>query len=144
MFWLLDFSSITPPDISRFDGLGILDTIVSFFEFVLQLAADLSGAVINFYQALVELNLYLNNLIVSAQHGTVQGLPLLGAIGTYRYLVTDPIFYLTYMLVLFGCLFTVYQLIHLLVTFFRSFLDSASGGIPGKGTLTSFIGKWLS
>lgn len=41
-------------------------------------------------------------------------LPVADAIGLIRYLVGDPIFYLIYLVILIGCLFTIYKLIVLL------------------------------
>lgn len=39
------------------------------------------------------------------------GMPVVEAIGTFRYLVCDVAFYMIYLTVLFGCLWTIYVLV---------------------------------
>lgn len=140
IFAAIDVEPILPPSISDFDKSGILETIISFIQFLYQLFVDLVEAVINFYDALFEINSYLNSLILSAQDGNIAGMPILEAVGLYRYLATDVIFYLTYMLVLSGCLFTIYKLICLLIVAFKEFKSSVTaGGVTSSGLLGKVV-----
>ena len=58
-------------------------------------------------------------------------LPVADAIGLIRYLVGDPIFYLIYLVILIGCLFTIYKLIVLLYEVIMRIKDMFKTGYIG-------------
>lgn len=129
-------SVISPPDVSDFTNGSLFDIVEKFIDFIFAFLGNLVSALIQFYDTINEANDYLNMLIDGVSSGSVEGLPLLQIIGGYRYLVTDPIFYFTYLIVLLGCLFTIYQLVLLLIATFRKFKESLdSGGSTKEGFL---------
>lgn len=136
------FITIVPPDVNDFTGGNLFDIVKKFIDFIFAFLGNLYSALVQFYDTIIEANEYVNSLIDGAATGSVQGLPLLQIIGAYRYLVTDPIFYLTYMLVLIGCLFTIYQLVLLLIASYDHFKKSLSSGATSSGFL-SIIGNFF-
>lgn len=69
------------------------------------------------------------------------GLPVNKAIATVHYVVGDVIFYLLYMLILFGCLFTIYKLIWLIIDCVINFITQLKGGTLNPVSFSSLIGK---
>lgn len=142
LFFLLNHDVISPPDVNDFiEGGNLLDIIDNFFSFVIQFIGNLVNALIQFYDILVESNNYVNTLVDGATSGSVEGLPLLETIGAYRYLVTDPIFYLTYILILSGCLFTIYKLCLLLISAWNHTKESIMSGSSTSSGLLSSLNK---
>lgn len=134
MFLLI--TAISPPDVNDFTNGNLFEIVEKFIDFIFAFLGNLVSALIQFYDTINEANDYLNMLIDGVSSGKVEGLPLLQIIGGYRYLVTDPIFYFTYMMVLLGCLFTIYQLILLLIATFRKFKESLGSGSTKEGFLS--------
>lgn len=95
-------------------GEGFLEKLLSgiskIFSILFSIISSIVSAIEMFYKSLVDITAWIDNLITGLTTGNVDGLPVLEAIGTYRYLVGDTIFYLTYMLIVTGCLFTIYKL----------------------------------
>lgn len=136
MFFSLDFVSIKPPVISDFFNNGILSGIGDFFDFIFIFFGNVFSAINNFYSTLVEINEYVVELGNSASSGSINGLPILETVGAYRYIVTDPVFYFTYVLVLSACLFTIFKLIVLLIKLFGQMKESLRGnGKTSKGLM---------
>lgn len=137
----LDFISFTvtpiePPIIDDFTNGGLLEIIERIIVFVFQFFNNAYYALIEFYNVLVESNNYIKQLTLGATSGSIEGLPLLETIGAYRYLVTDPIFYLTYILIVSGCLFTLYKLFLLIKA---SIVDFKATIITKGGTTSNYI-----
>lgn len=146
MFFMLDIviDSISPPKINEIFNGNILDTVTNFLFFIFTFFKNLVSALTNFYNVLIEINSYVVDLGNSAQSGITGGLPILESVGVYRYLIGDPIFYLTYILVLVGCLFTIYKLVLLLIKCFKDMKASmASTGKTSAGIL-SFLSKFFT
>ena len=116
-FLLTNIKAITPPSGEGFLNGNILESIASFFEFIFTFIGNVVTAMTNFYDTLVEINTYVIDLGNSAQSGITSGMPVLETVGLYRYLMGDPVFYMTYILVVTGCLFTIYKLVHIQYTF---------------------------
>ena len=68
-------------------------------------------------------------------------MPILESVGLYRYLMGDPVFYMTYILVLAGCLFTIYKLVLLLIAAFKQMKDNITGEGKTSAGLLSFVEK---
>ena len=103
----------------------VYDAIISAGSAVMQFAEQLGA----FDKQILVLN-------EAARRGEVAGLPVNGAIATWRYLVGDTVFNLFYFMILFGCMFTIYQLIFLIYSAYRTVKDdSASGASTGAGWL---------
>ncbi|MEW4413405.1 hypothetical protein [Clostridium sp. AN503] len=135
-------NTIVPPTVDDFTNGNLFDIAKKFIDFIFAFLGNLFSALVQFYNTIIEANNYVNSLIEGASSGSVQGLPLLQIIGAYRYLVTDPIFYLTYMSILIGCLFTIYQLVLLLIGAFNYFKKSVSSGGTSEGFI-NIISKFF-
>jgi hypothetical protein len=125
--------------VSDFFVGGFLDKLLSFVQFLFSFFENIFESLSSFYDALYEINEYIVGMQggeVSSELGT---LPIRQAIGLYRYLVTDPVFYLTYILILCGCLFTIYTLvIHIINCFQRIKSNATSGGKTATGLVALF------
>ena len=140
-FLLTNINPITPPSGEGFLNGNILESIVSFFDFIFTFMGNVVTAMTNFYDTLVEVNTYVIDLGNSAQSGITNGIPVLETVGLYRYLMGDPVFYMTYILVVTGCLFTIYKLVLLFIKTFKEMRNSITGtGKTSKGLL-SFVSK---
>nr|WP_295683676.1 hypothetical protein [uncultured Lachnoclostridium sp.] len=94
------------------DGLfSGLSRIVSLLGGVL---TGLIEAIKMLYDALIDITAWIDNMITALNTGNVSGLPILQGVGAYRYLVGDLVFYLTYVTIVIGCLFTIYKLFQLI------------------------------
>lgn len=118
-------------------GNGFLDKLLSglskIFDIIWQIIGSIVNAIEMLYKSLINITAWIDNLIDGIISGNIDNLPVLEAIGTYRYLVGDLIFYLTYMLIVTGCLFTIYKLVILIyseITKMRS--SMLFGGILTK------------
>ena len=140
-FLMLINKAITPPSLDGFSGGSLIENIGSFFSFIFTFFGNIVSAITNFYDTLVEINTYVIELGDSAQSGVTGGLPVLESVGLYRYLMGDPVFYMTYILVLAGCLFTIYKLILLLVKTFKEMKDNITSGGKTKSALVGILGK---
>lgn len=142
-FLMLINKAITPPSFDNFSGGSLIENIGSFFSFIFTFFGNILSAITNFYDTLVEINTYVIELGDSAQSGLTNGLPVLESVGLYRYLMGDPVFYMTYILVLAGCLFTIYKLILLLVKTFKEMKDNIISGGKTKSALVGILGKFF-
>lgn len=140
-FLMLINKAITPPSLDGFSGGSLIENIGSFFSFIFTFFGNIVSAITNFYDTLVEINTYVIELGDSAQSGVTGGLPVLESVGLYRYLMGDPVFYMTYILVLSGCLFTIYKLILLFVKTFKEMKENITGGGKTKSALVGILGK---
>lgn len=140
-FLMLMNKAITPPSLDGFSGGSLIENIGSFFSFIFTFFGNIVSAITNFYDTLVEINTYVIELGDSAQSGVTGGLPVLESVGLYRYLMGDPVFYMTYILVLAGCLFTIYKLILLFVKTFKEMKENITSGGKTKSALVGILGK---
>lgn len=140
-FLMLINKAITPPSLDGFSGGSLIENIGSFFSFIFTFFGNIVSAITNFYDTLVEINTYVIELGDSAQSGVTGGLPVLESVGLYRYLMGDPVFYMTYILVLSGCLFTIYKLILLFVKTFKEMKENITSGGKTKSALVGILGK---
>lgn len=140
-FLMLINKAITPPSLDGFSGGSLIENIGSFFSFIFTFFGNIVSAITNFYDTLVEINTYVIELGDSAQSGVTGGLPVLESVGLYRYLMGDPVFYMTYILVLAGCLFTIYKLILLFVKTFKEMKENITSGGKTKSALVGILGK---
>lgn len=131
--FLFDIQVIEPPIIDDFTNGGFLEMVQKIIVFIFQFFSNAYFALIEFYDMLIEINVYIKQLTLSSSSGNIEGLPLLEIIGAYRYLVTDPIFYLTYILIASGCMFTLYKLFLLI----KASIVEFKATIITKGSTTS-------
>lgn len=136
-FLLTAVKPLSPPSLDGFFNGSLLSGIASFFEFIFTFIGNVVTAMLNFYDTLVEINEYVIDLGNSAQSGITSGMPVLETVGLYRYLMGDPVFYMTYILVLAGCLFTIYKLVLLFFSVLREMKNNITGdGKTSKGLLS--------
>ena len=119
---MLMFLELTFPDISNFFGNGIIQGIGNLIEFIVGFFATTTDSLTQFYSTLSEINHYIVMWIASAD-GADTGLPVLASIGAYRYLVGEGAFYMTYLSLLCGCLFTIAKLTYMLSDLFKKLSD---------------------
>lgn len=106
----------------------ILDAFVNVFE-----------ALNEFYNMLKDFN---NTVVaITKDPSTGTGLPVVDAIGVFRYLVGDVAFYVIYMVVLFGCLFTIYKLVCLIIEGYHALKEQTSAGSYSASHLTGLLSK---
>lgn len=140
-FLLTNIKPITPPSGEGFLNGNILESIVSFFDFIFTFIGNVVTAMTNFYDTLVEVNTYVIDLGNSAQSGITNGIPVLETVGLYRYLMGDPVFYMTYILVVTGCLFTIYKLVLLFIKTFKEMRNSITGNGKTSVGLVGLLSK---
>lgn len=129
----------------------LFNGISDLFSFAGDFLMGFANALINifsiterFYGVLNEFRDYLHDMTLAAQTGNINGLPLHGAIATYRYLVGDLIFYFTYLLVMIGTMFVIYKigcLIYKVYSSWKSQLTFGGTSAAGLGGLMSKIFK---
>ena len=132
-FLSINVEPLTPPSIDGFFSGSILTSVSNFFNFI--------SALTNFYDTLVEINTYVVQLGNSAQSGVASDLPVLQCVGTYRYLMGDPVFYMTYIMVVTGCLFTIYKLTLLLIKVFKEMKNNITSQGKTSAGLMSFLSQ---
>ena len=132
-FLSINVEPLTPPSIDGFFSGSILTSVSNFFNIV--------SALTNFYDTLVEINTYVVQLGNSAQSGVASDLPVLQCVGTYRYLMGDPVFYMTYIMVVTGCLFTIYKLTLLLIKVFKEMKNNITSQGKTSAGLMSFLSQ---
>lgn len=140
-FLLTKVESLNPPTIDGFFNGSVLSGITSFFDFIFTFIGNIVSAMRNFYSTLVEINAYVIDLGNSAQSGITNGLPVLETVGLYRYLMGDAVFYMTYILVVTGCLFTIYKLVLLFIKTFKEMNSTITGNGKTSAGLLSHISK---
>lgn len=133
----INIPSFPLPDMSL-DSIGnnIIEVIAHVVDVVFSIVRGVASALVSFYDILLNINTYVLQLSESCSNQNVNGLPLIDIIGLYRFIVTDPIFLMTYMMVLMGCFFTIYKLVILLIKMYTMIKDGVS---VGKNTKVSFL-----
>lgn len=117
------FLFIDMPSMSKFFGNGILTGLKNLFEYIVKFFATVSDSLHQFYDTINEINTYV---IMWTNAFTGQGdvkLPVFASIGAYRYLVGEGAFYITYIVILSGCLFTIFRLVYILYRLFEKLQD---------------------
>ena len=116
--------------------MDLLQAFTNLISDVYDAIISAGSAVMQFVEQLGAFDKQILVLNEAARRGEVAGLPVNGAIATWRYLVGDTVFNLFYFMILFGCMFTIYQLIFLIYSAYRTIKDdSASGASTGAGWL---------
>jgi hypothetical protein len=98
-----------------FDSLsGAASGIVDFFGDFVDMIQTSITALQTFYDMLVDFDDRIVDMVDNCGTSEFDGLPVIKAIATYHYAVGDVVFYLMYMVILLGCLFTIYRIVVLL------------------------------
>lgn len=119
-----------------------LDGLSALFGFTSDMLSAIGGVLVSifemtekFYKLLTEFTEYIDSMTLAARNGTLEGLPLNGAIATYRYLVGEVVFHFTYVLIISGILFTLYKLMVLLYKAYLSYRSESTSGLTTPGSL---------
>lgn len=94
------------------DLVNAASSLLDFFgEIVNSIVSAFEGLAM-FYSMLVEFDNRIVAMIDNCGTNEFGGMPINKAIATFHYVVGDIIFYLIYLVVLFGCLWTVYKILN--------------------------------
>ena len=141
---MLSTSTVNMPSLSDFFKGGILEGIKNLIDFIIGFFATLAQYLKNFYEILTEINGYVNDWS-NAFTGNATGLPVLASVGAYRYLVGEAAFYITYITIICGCLFTIFKLVYILYCLFEKLQDKIANKNKKTATgLLSLLEKFFS
>lgn len=96
---------------------GISELFTKFWNFLQDCLDAISTAIFALYEFYDLLKNFDNRIIsMTDSCGATEfdGVPVVKAIATYHYVVGDIVFYLMYLIILFGCLLTIWKIIILL------------------------------
>lgn len=119
----------------------IAEKIVYIVNLILDAFVEVHSALNDFYNMLKDFNQTI--IQVTADPSTNTGLPVVEAIGTFRYLVGEVAFHVIYICILFGCLFTIYKLVCLLIEAWHAIKDQAGGGSYSGSAISTLITKFF-
>ena len=119
----------------------IPEKIVWIVSLILDGITEVSSALKDFYDVLVELKDTILDMVVDPASGS--GLPVIDSIGLVRYLVGDVIFHIIYIIILIGCLATLYKLVCLLMEGWNALKEQVSAGSYSGNALSSIISKFI-
>ena len=120
---------------------NIPNKIVEIVALILSAFSEVASALQDFYNTIVELKDLVLGMVVDPSSGS--GLPVYEAIGLVRYLVGDVIFHIIYIIVLIGCLATIYKLVCLLMEGWNALKEQVSAGSYSGNALSSIISKFI-
>lgn len=120
---------------------NIPNKIVEIVALILSAFSEVASALQDFYNTLLELKDTILGMVVDPSSGS--GLPVYDAIGLVRYLVGDVIFHVIYIIVLIGCLATLYKLVCLLMEGWNALKEQVSAGSYSGNALSSIISKFI-
>lgn len=116
------FLFIDMPSWSNFFLGGILDMLKNLFQYIITFFSTCADSLHRFYDTIGEINGYVRSWTTAFSGGESQ-LPVFTSIGAYRYLVGEGAFYITYIAILCGCLFTIFKLVYILYRLFEKLQD---------------------
>jgi len=119
----------------------IPEKIVWIVSLILDGITEVSSALKDFYDVLVELKDTILDMVVDPASGS--GLPVIDSIGLVRYLVGDVIFHIIYIIILIGCLATLYKLVCLLMEGWNALKEQVSAGSYSGSAIAGIISKFI-
>lgn len=131
---------MNPEDLLVSTLLDIPGKIGSFFQSILDMITSVISALHTLYTTLQEFDAMIIDMADTNGTSQFTGMPVVEAISTFRYLVGDVAFYMIYLTVLFGCLWTIY----VLVTKLYEAIDALISQITGysiKENISSLLFK---
>ena len=102
---------MNPEDLLVSTPLDIPGKIGSFFQSILDMITSVISALHTLYTTLQDFDIMIIDMADTNGTSQFTGMPVVKAISTFRYLVGDVAFYMIYLTVLFGCLWTIYVLV---------------------------------
>lgn len=113
--------------------------IMNVVQLILDALVNVHSALVEFYNMLKSFNETIVQMTLDPSANT--GLPVIQSIGVFRYLVGDLAFYVIYMVVLFGCLFTIYKLVCLILEAWHALKEQSSAGSYSGSHLAGLLTK---
>lgn len=133
---------MNPNDLLVGSVLDIPGKIASFFQTVLDMITSVLSALQTLYTTLQDFDNMIINMTDTNGSSQFSGMPVVEAIGTFRYLVGDVAFYMIYLTVLFGCLWTIYVLVTKLYEAMDALISQVTG-YSVKENLSSLLTKLI-
>lgn len=134
IFKVTEVPVIPIPEFPDLDALNIISLISYFFKLVGSIIGNVGKVVLIIYNLFVSLNDYISSMVDGIAQGNYEVIPILQAVGAYRYLVGDFAFTLTYAIIMIGCAMTIFKLISLILNRINAMRSTA--GSAGSGTVT--------
>ena len=133
---------MNPEDLLVSTPLDIPGKIGSFFQSILDMITSVLSALQTLYTTLQDFDNMIINMTDTNGSSQFSGMPVVEAIGTFRYLVGDVAFYMIYLTVLFGCLWTIYVLVTKLYEAMDALISQVTG-YSVKENLSSLLTKLI-
>lgn len=125
------------------DFANIGSSLLEFFDEIVDGIGSAIKGLTMFHTMLEEFDDRIVAMIDNCGSSEFDGLPVNEAIATFHYVVGDIIFYLIYLVVLYGCLWTIYKIVMIIYSFFQKYVEQLSGGISSKGQFSALLTKIL-
>lgn len=122
------------------DIVNLPAKVMDFFDTASEAIVDVIDAMNQFYELLMDFDNDIQAMTAACNTGTFNGLPINTAIGTFRYLVGDLVFFIIYISILVGCLFTIYKLVTKILDAVDAIFLQLTGNTC-KSFLASLLGK---
>lgn len=124
------------------DILGNIGTvIVDFFENIINAFASSVFALKDFIDELEEFKNQLISMSNAAANGEMYNLPIYQSIGMVRYVIGETAFRLMYVIIAFGCLMTIFQIVMLLYQAWKNVTQTSNA--TNSTSVLSTIGTKL-
>ena len=115
--------------------------IINVISMILNTFSEVASALKDFYNTLLELKNTVFDMVLDPTCGS--GLPVVESIGLVRYLVGDVIFHIIYIIILIGCLSTLYKLVCLLMEGWHAIKEQVSAGSYSCNAIASLLSKFI-
>lgn len=113
----------------------------NFFQEFIDMIATAIKALQSFYDTLDKFDKRIVAMVDNCGASEFDGMPVVKAIATYHYVVGDVVFYLIYIVVLLGCLWTIFKIVLLIYKYVRDFISQLSGGVVSSAQFSSLLTK---
>lgn len=117
------------------------DKFLDFFQDFIDMITTAIEALKTFYELLDDFDNRIVAMVDNCGATEFDGLPVVEAISTFHYVVGDVIFYLIYIIVLYGCLWTIFKLLLLIYAKIKDLTSQLSGGVVSKVQFSSLLSK---
>ncbi len=124
-----------------FDTIAnIPDRILDFFSDIISMIGSVIVTLTDFLNMLNDFDATIVAMADSCGSATFTGVPIVDAIGTFRYLVGDVAFMMIYFSIIIGCLLTIYKLCVLLYEAIDT-LTQQIFGVSCKNYFSNLVSK---
>lgn len=121
----------------------MFEKLMELYDTIVNMIKTSCEALVTFKEGLEDFDKRIVSMVDNCGSTEFDGLPVNKAIATYHYVVGDLIFYLIYIMVLFGCLFTILHLVNLIISKLKGATGNIGSGIFSRGGISSIFSKFL-